>query len=58
MHDGSLATLEHVVEFYSEGGRENPYLDPEILPRHFTPEEKRALAAFLRTLTGRVREGR
>jgi len=23
MHDGSLATLEDVVEFYSEGGRLN-----------------------------------
>ena len=57
MHDGSIATIEGVVDFYSEGGRQNPYLDPEIRPRHFTPEEKRALATFLRTLTGRVREG-
>jgi cytochrome c peroxidase len=39
MHDGSLATLEDVIEFYSEGGRANPYLDAEIRPRSFTPEE-------------------
>jgi len=57
MHDGSLAALQDVVEFYSEGGRPNPHLDPEIRPRHFTPEEKRALAAFLRSLVGRVQEG-
>lgn len=57
MHDGSLATLEDVVEFYSEGGRPNPGIDPEMRPRNFKPEEKRALLAFLRTLTGRVREG-
>ena len=57
MHDGSFATLEDVVEFYSEGGRPNPSIDPEIRPRNFKPEEKLALLAFLRTLTGRVREG-
>ncbi|MBI4472552.1 MAG: cytochrome-c peroxidase [Acidobacteria bacterium] len=57
MHDGSLATLEDVIEFYSEGGRPNPSLDSEIRPRNFSAEEKRALAAFLRSLTGRVREG-
>lgn len=57
MHDGSLATLEDVVDFYSEGGRPNPYLDSEIRPRNFTPEEKRALIAFLRSLSGQVLEG-
>jgi cytochrome c peroxidase len=57
MHDGSLATLEDVIDFYSEGGRANPYLDAEIRPRNFTLEEKRALAAFLRSLSGQVREG-
>src|SRR5207249_2837490 len=57
MHDGSLATLEDVVEFYSEGGRPNPNLDPEIRPRHFNAEEKRALTAFLQSLSGRMREG-
>ena len=57
MHDGSLATLEDVVEFYSEGGRPNPGLDSEIRPRHFTAEEKQALIAFLQTLSGRIVEG-
>jgi len=57
MHDGSLATLEDGVKFYSEGGQSNPYLDSQIRPRHFSPEEKRSLTAFLRTLSGKVREG-
>jgi len=57
MHDGSLKTLDDVVDFYSEGGRPNPDLDPQIQPRHFNPDEKRALVAFLRSLTGKIREG-
>jgi cytochrome c peroxidase len=57
MHDGSLATLEDVIDFYSRGGRPNPNLDAEIRPRNFTPEEERTLLAFLRSLTGRVTEG-
>jgi cytochrome c peroxidase len=57
MHDGSFATLEAVIDFYSEGGRINSYLDPEIRPRNFTSEEKRALVAFLQSLSGRVTEG-
>jgi cytochrome c peroxidase len=56
MHDGSLSRLEDVVEFYSEGGRANPYVDGEIRPRHFTPNEKRALVAFLQALNGRYSE--
>jgi cytochrome c peroxidase len=56
MHDGSLATLEDVVEFYSQGGRPNPDLDPEIRPRNFKPEEKRALVAFLKCLSGKIQE--
>src|SRR5262249_36913694 len=57
MHDGSLATLEEVIEFYSDGGRSNPILDSEIRPRNFTAGEKRALIAFLTSLTGHVSEG-
>jgi cytochrome c peroxidase len=57
MHDGSLATLDDVVEFYSRGGRQNPYQDPRIRPRRFSADEKQALLAFLRALSGRVTEG-
>jgi cytochrome c peroxidase len=57
MHDGSLATLEEVVEFYSKGGNRNPYLDAELLPLGLTPEEKRSLISFLQSLAGDLREG-
>jgi cytochrome c peroxidase len=57
MHDGSLATLEDVVEFYDRGGRENPYLDVNMRPLHLSAADKRALVAFLRSLSGVVRDG-
>ena len=50
MHDGSLATLEDVVEFYSAGGRPNPNLSPLIRPLFLNGYEKAALVAFLRAL--------
>ena len=57
MHDGSLTTLEDVIDFYDHGGNANPYLDPEVRPVRFTPEEKRALIAFLKALAGTLQEG-
>jgi cytochrome c peroxidase len=57
MHDGSLRTLDEVVNFYSDGGRRNPAQDPEIRPLRLTPAEKQALVAFLKSLSGTVREG-
>jgi cytochrome c peroxidase len=53
MHDGSVPTLEAVVDFYSNGGRANPLLDAEIKPVRLTPEEQRDLLAFLATLGSR-----
>ncbi|HWQ03054.1 MAG TPA: cytochrome c peroxidase [Candidatus Nitrosotenuis sp.] len=58
MHDGSLRTLEAVIEFYDRGGNANPQLDAEIRPLHLLPEEKKALLAFLHSLIGTLREGR
>jgi cytochrome c peroxidase len=57
MHDGSLATLEDVIEHYDRGGRANPWLDPEMHPLRLTDAEKRSLLAFLQALSGVVREG-
>ncbi|MBL8294948.1 MAG: c-type cytochrome [Bryobacterales bacterium] len=54
MHDGSLPTLEEVIDFYDQGGRPNPHLDPELRPLRLTPEEKTALAAFLGALAGNL----
>ncbi len=57
MHDGSLATLEDVVDFYSDGGRPNRGLDREIGPRNLAQREKQALIAFLGALSGTVLQG-
>ena len=54
MHDGSLATLADVVEFYDKGGRRNPNLFPIIRPLGLSPEEKRVLVTFLESLSGEV----
>jgi cytochrome c peroxidase len=58
MHDGSLRTLQAVVEYYSRGGNRNPHLDSAIRPLNLTIREKASLAAFLRSLTGRISEGK
>ena len=51
MHDGSLKTLEEVIDFYDKGGRENVYLDSAMFPLKLTKQEKLDLVAFLRALT-------
>jgi cytochrome c peroxidase len=57
MHDGSLPTLDAVVDFYSDGGHQNPALDPEIRPLHLSASEKHAVLAFLQSLSGTVSDG-
>jgi cytochrome c peroxidase len=52
MHDGSLATLEAVIEYYQHGGIDNPGKDKLLQPLQLSAEEKRDLAAFLGSLTG------
>lgn len=51
MHDGSLATLEEVVELYNRGNEKNPRLDPLFKPLNLTAPEKNDLVAFLKSLT-------
>ena len=52
MHDGSLATLEDVVEFYDKGGIDNENKSPLLVPLHLDFQEKADLVAFMKTLTG------
>jgi cytochrome c peroxidase len=52
MHNGALLTLEEVVDYYDRGGTQAEGQDPRIAPLHLQPEEKHALLAFLRSLTG------
>jgi cytochrome c peroxidase len=57
MHDGSLAKLEDVVEFYNNGGRLkkkdplSPFLSGGIRPLDLNKQEKEDLVAFLKALT-------
>ncbi len=51
MHDGSLETLEDVIEYYDKGGDKNLFLDPAIFPLHLTDEEKMDLVEFMKSLT-------
>ncbi len=50
MHDGSLKTLNEVVEFYSRGGGANANLDPVVRPLELSKDEIDALVAFLKAL--------
>jgi cytochrome c peroxidase len=52
MHDGSITTLEGIVEFYNRGGEDNPLKDSLLRPLGLSAEEKDALVSFLKTLTG------
>lgn len=52
MHDGSIKTLEEVIDYYDKGGTPNAHLDPLIKPLHLTPSDKKALIAFLKSLDG------
>jgi cytochrome c peroxidase len=63
MHDGSIATLEEVVQFYADGGRvilegpnagdgrANPFKSGLVAGFDITPEETADLVAFLKALT-------
>lgn len=51
MHDGSLATLEQVVDHYDKGGVDRPSRSDLMKPLGLTTQEKSDLVAFLQTLT-------
>ena len=63
MHDGSIGTLEAVLDFYAAGGRDvgnglyagdgrrNPYKDSRISQIQLNDQDKADLVAFLKTLT-------
>jgi cytochrome c peroxidase len=52
MHDGSLATLHEVVEFYNRGGNNNPQLSARLVPLGLSRSEVDAVVAFLTALEG------
>lgn len=55
MHDGSLKTLQDVIDFYVGGGSSNLWLDEEMKALDFLTFPERAdLLAFLESLTGEM----
>ncbi len=56
MHDGSLATLEAVVDHYDKGGIPNPALDPDMKKLGLTAQEKTDVVAFMKALTGETKK--
>jgi cytochrome c peroxidase len=54
MHDGSVATLREVVEYYNRGGNRNPYMDLKmpVNPLGLTEAEIDALVAMMNALEG------
>ncbi len=51
MHNGSLNTLEEVVEHYNTGGKYSPNKDPLIQQIQLNSVQKKQLIAFLKTLS-------
>lgn len=51
MHDGSVPTLEDVIDLYDRGGVARPSRSELIGPLGLTQDEKSDLLAFLKTLT-------
>jgi cytochrome c peroxidase len=50
MHNGSVATLEDVIELYDKGGIDRPSRSPSIRPLSLEASEKIDLVAFLQSL--------
>jgi len=51
MHNGSIATIEAVIDHYNDGGINRPSRSALIQPLGLTKQEKGDLVAFLKTLT-------
>ena len=53
MHDGSLRSLEAVVEHYDRGGIRRDSLSPDMFPLGLSAQEKADLVAFMRSLSAK-----
>lgn len=51
MHNGSIPSLEKVVEHYNAGGKSHPHQSPLVRPLHLTDQEQSDLVHFLESLT-------
>ena len=51
MHDGSMDTLEEVVEWYDKGGHSSKHLSSKIRPLKLTDQEQADLVEFMKACT-------
>lgn len=51
MHNGVFFTLEEVIDFYDQGAGNDPSKSPLMKPLGLTAEDKKALLAFLESLS-------
>ena len=51
MHDGSIKTLEEVIEFYAQGGKKHPNKHMFVRKRKMSEQDKADLLAFMHSLT-------
>src|SRR5699024_5561191 len=52
MHDGSLETLEEVIDYYIRGGDHHPNKSPKMNVLNLDQQNKEDLLAFLMVLSG------
>ena len=52
MHNGVFGTLEEVVEFYNQGGGDDPNKDSLLTRLNLTQDEKASLVTFMESLCG------
>ena len=55
MHNGSMATLNDVVNFYITGGLSDRFRDPEIKQLNLSSQEVTDLVAFLKALSSDIK---
>ncbi len=58
MHNGMIATLEEVVEFYNQGGGRDSNKSKLMKPLKLTSAEKQSLVEFLEALSGDLLVGK
>jgi len=51
MHDGSISSLEDVIEHYSKGGNKHPLQHKNIIEFKISSTEKKQVVSFLKSLT-------
>jgi cytochrome c peroxidase len=51
MHDGSLESIDKVIEHYMKGGKKHPLQSEVIVPFSLNENEQKQLISFLRSLT-------